>query len=291
MAKRAQDLNDFVVRIFNGSVADACPPVDELAPVACPRVEPTTQSMEKINIIAHSMGGLDARFFISHLQPPDDPDHTWGTSGRIASLTTISTPHRGSFMADVGLKFLNGLTDIHLPGLNLDQSLLTALTSYLHATITDTALRDGLASISQDFDGEFDQETSKLEEGNGVFYQSWAGLSNVGGFRNPLDYDMCERKIDWFKTSGSCPGEFTCFFTRHVMHSELATMAPVVSFPGLRPNDGLVAVDSAKHGEFRGCIPADHADEVAAFGVPTTFPFERFYRALAFDLAAPPNNF
>jgi triacylglycerol lipase len=40
---------------------------------------------EKVNIIAHSRGGLEARYLISSL----NMDHA------IASLTTISTPHRG----------------------------------------------------------------------------------------------------------------------------------------------------------------------------------------------------
>jgi triacylglycerol lipase len=41
---------------------------------------------EKVNIIAHSRGGLDCRYLISSL----------GYSNRVASLTTISTPHKGS---------------------------------------------------------------------------------------------------------------------------------------------------------------------------------------------------
>lgn len=44
-----------------------------------------------VNIIAHSMGGLDARYMISHL-PPRNVD--------IASLVTIASPHRGSHFAD-----------------------------------------------------------------------------------------------------------------------------------------------------------------------------------------------
>jgi triacylglycerol lipase len=43
-----------------------------------------------VNIIAHSMGGLDARYMIGHLDMAD----------RVKSLTTISTPHRGSWVAD-----------------------------------------------------------------------------------------------------------------------------------------------------------------------------------------------
>lgn len=41
---------------------------------------------EKINLIAHSKGGLECRCLISHL----------GLGDRVASLTTISTPHHGS---------------------------------------------------------------------------------------------------------------------------------------------------------------------------------------------------
>jgi len=45
---------------------------------------------EKVNIIAHSKGGLDARYMISSL----------GMADKIASLTTIATPHHGSKMID-----------------------------------------------------------------------------------------------------------------------------------------------------------------------------------------------
>lgn len=47
-------------------------------------------TLEPINIIAHSMGGLDARYLISRL----------GMAERVASLTTIATPHRGTAVAD-----------------------------------------------------------------------------------------------------------------------------------------------------------------------------------------------
>ena len=45
---------------------------------------------EKVNIIAHSKGGLDSRFAIS----------ACGVSSCVASLTTINTPHRGCIFAD-----------------------------------------------------------------------------------------------------------------------------------------------------------------------------------------------
>ncbi|EOA91462.1 uncharacterized protein SETTUDRAFT_133067 [Exserohilum turcica Et28A] len=46
---------------------------------------------KQVNIIAHSMGGLDSRYMISHLRPADF---------KVLSLTTIATPHRGSAFAD-----------------------------------------------------------------------------------------------------------------------------------------------------------------------------------------------
>ena len=45
---------------------------------------------EKVNIIAHSKGGLDCRYAISEL----------GAAPYVASLTTINTPHRGCLFAE-----------------------------------------------------------------------------------------------------------------------------------------------------------------------------------------------
>jgi triacylglycerol lipase len=46
---------------------------------------------KSVNIIAHSMGGLDARYMISRLHPDNV---------EVLSLTTIASPHRGSAFAD-----------------------------------------------------------------------------------------------------------------------------------------------------------------------------------------------
>ena len=50
---------------------------------------------EKVNIIAHSKGGVDARYAIS----------TLGIAGKVASLSTISTPHNGSKSLDFYCRF------------------------------------------------------------------------------------------------------------------------------------------------------------------------------------------
>lgn len=52
---------------------------------------------EPVHIFAHSMGGLDARYMISRL----------GMGGRVLTLTTIGTPHRGTAFADWGVSRFN----------------------------------------------------------------------------------------------------------------------------------------------------------------------------------------
>ncbi len=51
---------------------------------------------EKVIVIGHSMGGLDARYMITKL----------GMADHVAALLTITTPHRGSPLADWCLKHL-----------------------------------------------------------------------------------------------------------------------------------------------------------------------------------------
>lgn len=52
---------------------------------------------EKVNLIGHSKGGLDSKYLITHL----------GMEEKIASLTTLATPHRGSAIASLIWKLPN----------------------------------------------------------------------------------------------------------------------------------------------------------------------------------------
>jgi triacylglycerol lipase len=54
---------------------------------------------KKVNVIAHSMGGLDARYAIARL----------GLADQVASLTTIGTPHLGTPLADLSMILLGRL--------------------------------------------------------------------------------------------------------------------------------------------------------------------------------------
>ena len=68
---------------------------------------------EQVVIIGHSMGGLDARYMITHL----------GMADRVKALVTICTPHRGSTYADWCIthlgKRLGGLELIDFLGLDI----------------------------------------------------------------------------------------------------------------------------------------------------------------------------
>lgn len=64
---------------------------------------------QRLNFVAHSMGGLDARYLFSHIRP---------TEYTPASLTTLGTPHRGSPFMDwcnsnigVGLELIDSMMD------------------------------------------------------------------------------------------------------------------------------------------------------------------------------------
>jgi triacylglycerol lipase len=60
---------------------------------------------KSVNIVAHSMGGLDARYMISRLQP---------TGVKVKSLITVATPHHGSPFADY---LIDGIGPNYLPRL------------------------------------------------------------------------------------------------------------------------------------------------------------------------------
>lgn len=83
-------------RIFYGN-QDSYATVEKNAAALRETVRAVLQSTgaPKVNIIAHSKGGLDARFMISRL----------GMGDKVASLTTVCTPHHGSKTVDKLLAF------------------------------------------------------------------------------------------------------------------------------------------------------------------------------------------
>src|SRR5215469_3517907 len=118
---------------------------------------------QKTHIIAHSLGGLDSRFILSPANP--NPLQV-----PVRSLTTISTPHRGSPVADVvnDPQLLSPFP--HLPfavGPNLLEPVLNAL------CISLNALRDLATSACQAF-------SEKYVDNLNVTYFSSAGSGRAG---------------------------------------------------------------------------------------------------------------
>ena len=75
---------------------DSCGSIEDNAVYLADRIRKiaSENNIEKFNVIAHSKGGLDIRYAISTLKIND----------LIASVTTINTPHNGSYTVDKLLK-------------------------------------------------------------------------------------------------------------------------------------------------------------------------------------------
>lgn len=216
---------------------------------------------EQVNLIAHSMGGMDSRYLISSM----------GYGDRVASLTTISTPHRGSAVADFVLSFLPGIFDAKV-------NALARLWGRTYSEVSEDAdVREALKGISKEHAPAFNAANPDDER---VYYQSWAGVSSVRGLPNTRREAEACGDLDLRH-----PG------TADRMHFSLSPLAPVTAGGlDLTPNDGMVTVESAKWGHFRGCIPADHMDEVNqpkhdGPDEDTGFDALRFYRTIAAELA------
>ena len=164
----------------------------------------------KVNIIAHSKGGLDARYLIS----------TLGMADKVASLTTVSTPHRGS-------ELLNILTKIPEKRYRKLSGMVDAYFRKLGDSAPDvyTSSRQLLPSFCK----EFNQENPDAE---GVFYQSYAAVMKDPGSHTLLSVPSALMK--WIAGN----------------------------------NDGLVTVESAKWGEFKGTFKSrkhrgiSHGDQI-----------------------------
>lgn len=108
----------------------------------------------RVNIVAHSMGGLDARYLAARL----------ALAGKVASIVTVGTPHRGTPLADLGA----GLW-------------LVAPTTKL---LMDKAGFDahGLLELTTERMEAFNREVPDQE---GIFYGSWLSKASFT-LINPL---------------------------------------------------------------------------------------------------------
>jgi len=115
---------------------------------------------EKVNIIAHSKGGLDSRYMI----------WKYNYGGKVASLTTVSTPHHGAVLADMILN----LKSVHTKTAEKSLAELSRLFNDIYPDI---------------YNAGYDLTTTNMKEFNNtvtmddkVFYQSIYSVMN-----NPAD--------------------------------------------------------------------------------------------------------
>lgn len=123
---------------------------------------------EKVNIIAHSKGGLDARYMISKC----------GMAEYVASLTTINTPHKGCVFCDYLLsKIANGIKE------RVARTYNAALRKMGdHNPDFLSAVYDLTASSCQQFNEE-------IKNDKNVHYQSVGScLAHATGGRFPLNF-------------------------------------------------------------------------------------------------------
>ena len=116
-------------------------------------------SAKKVHIIAHSMGGLDARHMLFEHQA--DNMHQ-----KVASVTTIGTPHWGTCFADWGVTNATALLAV------LQEMHISQLDGF--KDLTTTACR------------QFNQQATAFELTCGVAFQTYAGAQVASYVFAPL---------------------------------------------------------------------------------------------------------
>jgi len=215
---------------------------------------------EKVNIIGHSQGGLDARV-VANLRPD-----------LVASVVTVATPHGGSQVADVVLELVSDPN-----AQEVINDLLVLIGAPLYDQIgNETNVVLPLKLFSQPGIAEFNKAH---KDEPGVFYASIAGRTDLhygGSVCNPAV--KLPFITDW--------------------QDKLDTVDPALSlfesildggFGESIPNDGLVRVEASKRGEFWGCLPVDHLDEVGQLfgdspGLGNNWKHQEFYAAIVAEL-------
>jgi triacylglycerol lipase len=242
------------------------------APELHTRIEEIRQATgaEKVNLVCHSLGGLDCRYLVSpggaHWELKVDASKI---AASVASITTVGTAHRGTRVADDLLA---------APTANQSEAI-TAFATLAgdwfssSAIDRDVHLRDALTALSEANAPAFNDE---IIDAQGIYYQSFAGVSLPRGQSSAaIDLNVIEEcgapidRHDWMALP----------------------LVPFVNTLGKEtPSDGLTTVRSAKWGNFRGCIPVDHMEQLGQRNLPDAnvqngFDIARFYAGIAADLA------
>ena len=248
---------------------------------------------ERVNLVCHSLGGLDCRYLVSPGGLHWSVEATQAEIvSRVASISTVGTAHRGTRASDVAL----GYAPDEDAAVAADRLATTFAGAFTPADLEeDVRLRASVEALSTVAMAAFNVE---VPDADGVYYQSWAGFSAPYG-TPAVGMDVELERLCALTGPDGAPQDGRLHFLGHHDHmalplvptSDLVAQDPSLADDVLMPNDGLVAVDSARWGAFRGCIPADHMEQLGQYHLPsanvrTGFDVARFYANLAGDLAA-----
>ncbi len=242
---------------------------------------PAGERFLRVNVVAHSMGGLDTRFLIGHPKynaecamsvctdangqpdsccaPPDLDGKTTTWAQRVVSLTTLSTPHCGSSFADLGVRVLkNGTVNagfqlVAKKFLGLDEAGAEMLEKTLFA-------------LSQQFCAEFMGPSFPAPNPARVYDFTCV---ESGDCTLPVGAEAPVRRGGALELPPPSPTTPTVFSFAGVT-CVTGSCGDIVD-PGLLPsytyvkhkegdNDGIVSVASAKFGIYMGMLPHDHFD-------------------------------
>lgn len=214
----------------------------------------------KVVLIGHSQGGLDARYLVS----------TLGYGDRVAAVVTVSTPHGGTKVADAAAGLVPGF------GYDLINALLKAV-GVLVGAPGEPNLKAQLVQFTTDnMTRSFNPKNPNDPR---VRYYSVAGRSAL-------------KRADDACRGGLWPNSSRTDVLDPLMgipSSIFALTSPNPLDP--IPHDGLVSVEAARWGQFLGCVPADHLDEIGQIGHLFADPFSGYehkgmYRKIVDQLRA-----
>jgi triacylglycerol lipase len=187
----------------------------------------------KLNLIGHSQGGMDARVLVSAAG--------LGYADRVASVTTIATPHRGTKVADLALGLVSGPAGVVVGDVAND--FLGLLEQGVYSVDTDPRIVAQGTELSTSYMANTFNPT--YLDAPGVTYASYAGRTDLESGRGDCDDAVYANE----------PA------AKDIAQVELEATASYLELEG-ETSDGLVPVSSAKWGTFMECIPADHLKEV-----------------------------
>lgn len=204
----------------------------------------------KVNLVGHSQGGIDARLLAS--------PNGLGYGDRIASVTTIATPHKGTRIVDTVLRLIQDLPPSMVD--DLTGNFLSFLQKTAYELDTDPHLRAQLNELSEKYMTTV--FNPKYQDDARVRYASYAGRTNLRDGKGVCD-------------GGAFPNDPSKVDPAQPM---LAPMAFFLEAGKGKVNDGLVTVESSKWGTFHQCVPADHLKEVGVLAPGSSFDHVAFFR-------------